>query len=86
MQRKNAKKNDAKKAQREAEEADRLARLAQHRKGLERYVILPHRAGTPERYRQVLLSARGHLAAGISDEGSSEQPATVKQRTREGLS
>lgn len=36
IQRKNAKKNEAKKAQREAEEADRVARLAQHRKGLER--------------------------------------------------
>lgn len=38
IQRKNAKKNEAKKAQREAEEADRVARLAQHRKGLERQV------------------------------------------------
>ncbi|TXT04251.1 hypothetical protein VHUM_04249 [Vanrija humicola] len=38
IQRKNAKKADAKKAQKAADEADRLRRLAQHKKTLERWV------------------------------------------------
>lgn len=36
VQRKNAKKSDDKKAIKDAEEADRLQRLAQHKKGLEK--------------------------------------------------
>lgn len=37
IQRKNAKKAEVKKAQREAEEADRLRRLTSHKRDLERY-------------------------------------------------
>lgn len=36
IQRKNAKKSEMKKAQREADEADRLRRLASHKRDLER--------------------------------------------------
>lgn len=38
-QKKNAKKSEAKKAQRHVDEIDRLQRLAKHKKDLERYVM-----------------------------------------------